>query len=60
MKMIALVAAATLLLMVTEASAQSRPGIRCKNGGYRGVVWCCNVNSAICMRRASSAAGSGR
>jgi hypothetical protein len=34
MKMIALVAAAMLLLMMTEASAQSRAGIRCTNGGY--------------------------
>jgi hypothetical protein len=60
MKIIALAAAATFLLLVTEASAQSRAGIRCKNGGYRGAVWCCNVNSAVCMRRASAAAGSSR
>jgi hypothetical protein len=60
MKIIALVAVTTFLFMVTEASAQSRAGIRCKNGGYRGSVWCCNVNSAVCMRRASAAASSSR
>ena len=56
MKVIALVSAAMFLLAVTEASAQSRGGTRCPNGGYRGGVWCCFVNSDLCLRRAQRAA----
>jgi hypothetical protein len=52
MKMIVFFAVATLLLAVTEASAQSRPGTRCPNGGYRGSIWCCNVNAPRCLARA--------
>ena len=54
MKMIVLVAGTALLLAVTEASAQSRPNTRCPNSGYRGSVWCCNVNSQWCLSRAGS------
>jgi hypothetical protein len=46
---------ATFLLTATETSAQSVRNIRCKNGGYVGKVWCCNVNSAQCARRAAAA-----
>jgi hypothetical protein len=55
MKVIAFMAAVTFLLAATEASAQSVRGIRCKNFGYVGKVWCCNVSSAQCARRAAAA-----
>jgi hypothetical protein len=57
MKVIALFSAAMFLLAVTEASAQSRGGTRCPNSGYRGSVWCCQVNSDWCLMRARRAAG---
>ena len=40
-------AVVTLLLAVIEVSAQPAGGgaKRCPNGGYKGNVWCCDVNS---------------
>jgi hypothetical protein len=55
MKVVALIAVATFLLAAAEASAQSVRSIRCKNGGYVGMVWCCKVNSAQCARTAAAA-----
>ena len=49
-------AVVTLLLAVIEVSAQPAGGgaKRCPNGGYKGNVTCCDVNSAQCQARASS------
>ena len=59
MKMIQLVIAVALLFAATEASAQKAGtgNTNCPNAGYRGNVWCCNVNNDLCHQRAKNAAG---